>query len=399
MGSVRLIPSAYVWVQTEFFVEVKVMPRRGENIYKRKDGRWEGRYIRSYLEDGSAKYGSVYGKTYAETKEKLAIFKVKNKKKPASIYKLTVKELMELWLAERAVRVKGSSYACYAELSEVHICPELGNQNVRDLTSEKLDSFIAGKKEKGRKDGRGGLSAKTIADILFVLKSALKLAQKKYHYVDAEGVMEVKGPTPPKHRVSTFGQQETKRMSKVFLENWNLENASTFLTLNTGIRLGELCGLRWSDIDDRENELHISRTVLRVKNGLKTKLIVQTPKSESSERILPIEPELVQRLLALRGNTEKNLYIFSGTSKPIDPRTVQYRFRKFLTRYDLTVRNYHTLRHSFASRCIEQGMDAKCLSELLGHANIKTTLQLYVHPSMAQKRAFMRQVSTLPGNA
>ena len=185
-------------------------------------------------------------------------------------------------------------------------------------------------------------------------------------------------------------------MSNILLANWNLENASVFLTLNTGIRLGELCALKWSDLDEQENELRIRRTVLRLKKGSKTQLVIQTPKSEQSRRDLPLQPELVELLAKLRNSAPDDSYLFSGGTKPVDPRTVQYRFRRFLSRYHLSIHNFHVLRHSFASRCIEKGMDAKCLSEILGHANIKTTLQLYVHPSMAQKRSGMQMVSTLP---
>lgn len=371
------------------------MPRRGENIYKRKDGRWEGRYIRSYGENGKAQYASVYGKTYTETKEKLTVCKVTNRKKIKDTCKLTVRELMELWLADRAEKVKDSSYACYADLVRLHICPELGAGQVRDMTAEKLEQFLTAKKKTGRKDGKGGLSAKTISDILFVLKSALKLAQRKHGFIESAEIIDVKGPIAGKRKVETFGPKETERMSKTLLANWNLENASVFLTLNTGIRLGELCGLRWADLDTQENLLRIRRTVLRLRKGGRTELVIQTPKSEQSRRDLPLQPELVELLTALRKETPEDAYMLSGTARPIDPRTVQYRFRNFLWRNRLSIHNFHVLRHSFASRCMEKGMDAKCLSEILGHANIKTTLQLYVHPSMAQKRNGMQMVSTL----
>lgn len=371
------------------------MPRRGENIYKRKDGRWEGRYIRSYTVDGKAKYGSVYGKTYAETKEKLAVYRVNHQKAKRPNCKLTVSELMILWLQDRFCRVKQSSYVCYSNLVERHISPDLGSLYVQELNAEKLETYLNQKKEKGRADGKGGLASKTVSDILFVLKSALKLAQKKHDFVDTECVLDVKAPAVGRQRIETLGQKETQRMSSLLLENWNMKNASVILVMNTGIRLGELCGLRWSDLDIQENELRISRTVQRIRVGKKTALVVQTPKSESSERIIPIQPKLMELLASLRGSTSEGCYMLSGKEIPIDPRTVQYRFRKFLWNNHFAIHNFHVLRHSFASRCIEKGMDAKCLSELLGHSNIKTTLQLYVHPSMEQKRAYLEKVSTL----
>ena len=361
------------------------MPRRGENIYKRKDGRWEGRYISSYKEDGHAKYSSVYGKTYAEVRQKLSDKKANQKNlKPST--KITVGELMDLWLEDRRNSVKASTHACYTALVERHIRPFLGSCALHELTSMKLEEYLSMMYHAGRADQNGGLSAKTICDILFVIKSAMKLAKKQCGFMDIDGVMDVKAPSVARRRVETFGINETKRMSELLLSNWDINHASIFLCLNTGIRLGELCGLRWSDLNIQENELRIARTVQRIREGDGSDLVVQSPKSISSERIIPIQWELIEMLLTLRRFAMDDAYILTGNSIPMDPRTVQYRFRNFLERNNFPVRNFHVLRHSFASRCIEQGMDVKCLSEILGHANIKTTMQLYVHPSMSKKR-------------
>ena len=375
------------------------MPRRGENIYKRKDGRWEGRYIQYYKEDGRAKYASVYGHSYGEVKEKLSLYRSLQRKNQKQNCKLTVAELLELWLADRYPHVKHSSHACYTALVERHILPQLGMLPVRELTVQKVEQYLTDMKKRGRKDHKGGLSPKTISDIFFVLKSALKLAKRQHGFTDINGVMELKGPTVPKRRIEVFGEYEITRMSELLLSNWDINHASLFLTLNTGIRLGELCGLRWSDFDVRENQVRIARTVQRIQTGKGTRLIVQSPKTDSSERIIPLHPRLIRMLLELCRNDDPKVYLLSGTNHPLDPRTIQYRFRKFLKDNSLTIRNFHVLRHSFASRCIEKGMDVKCLSEILGHSNIKTTMQLYVHPSMAKKRAYLHAVCTIPNIA
>jgi len=372
------------------------MPRRGENIYKRKDGRWEGRYIQYYREDGHAKYASVYGHSYTEVKEKLTIYRALQRKNQKQNCRLTVGELLELWLADRYPHVKHSSHACYTALVERHIIPRLGTIPVRELSVQKLEQYLADMKKRGRKDQKGGLSPKTISDIFFVLKSALKLAKRQHGYTDVNGIMEIKGPTVPKRRIEVFGEYEISRMSELLLANWDRNHASLFLALNTGIRLGELCGLQWSDFDIHENDVRISRNVQRIHTGKGTRLIIQKPKTDSSERIIPLHPRLLQMLVELRQSDDARAYVLSGTNHPLDPRTVQYRFRKFLKDNNLTIRNFHVLRHSFASRCIEKGMDVKCLSEILGHSNIKTTMQLYVHPSMAKKRAYLHAVCTIP---
>lgn len=375
------------------------MPRRGENIYKRKDGRWEGRYIASYRDDGRANYRSIYGKTYAEVKAKLNTCRELQRKGMLQDCKLTVNELLAIWLSDREATVKASSYARYTMLAEKHITPILGKLAVCDLTTKRLEAFIVEKQRKGRLDRVGGLSPKMVADILFVLKSALKLAKRQYGYVDARGIMEVRAPAAPRNRVETFGEFETAKMSRILQSSTTISDASYLLCLNTGLRLGELCGLRWSDLNYNEKELRISRTAQRIKTENGTKLVVQTPKSKASERTIPLQSELFQFITSFRRNASLDSYILTGNTQPMEPRTMQYRFKRFLINNGLTVRNFHVLRHSFATRCISMGMDAKCLSEILGHSNIKITLQLYVHPTMIQKRAMMQAVSTMKQTA
>ena len=375
------------------------MPRRGENIYHRKDGRWEGRYIQYYQENGRAKYGSVYGRSYSETREKLNLKRSTYRRGVKQNCNLTVEELLILWLRDRSGFVKTSSHARYTVLAEQHIIPKLGAVPLRDLTAARIEAFLEEKKEKGHLQKKGGLSPKSVADILFVLKSALRYGKKEHGFVDVNNIMEVKGPGVPKHRAVTFGENATKKISQILLSKWNLSSAGMLLTLNTGIRLGELCGLRWSDFDVGENTMKISRTVQRLWKRKHTKLIVQSPKSDKSIRMIPLLPELMNLLQSLRGEASADAYVLTGTNRPLDPRSMQYRFQKFLVRNDLPVLNFHVLRHTFATRCVEKGMDVKCLSELLGHANIETTLQLYVHPTLGQKRRYLRAVSTLPHSA
>ena len=329
------------------------MPRRGENIYKRKDGRWEGRYIRGYLENGRADYHSVYGKSYAETKAKLELEKEKTRKGLHQGCKLTVQELMELWLDSR--KVKASSHARYHALIHAHILPQLGKYAVRNLTANQLDTFVKQLLENGRLDGKGGLSPKTVSDILFAIKSALKLAQKSYGFVDLNGVQGIAGPQSVPHRVETFSDHEAEKLTTVLMQDGSRTAVSILLCLNTGLRLGELCGLRWSDLNKLDNTICIRRTVQRIRNDKQTRLVVQTPKSEASNRIVPVQPELVKLLTAFDDGHDS--FILTGADHPIEPRTMQYRFHRLLQRHDLPQRNFHALRHTFATRCAAAGID------------------------------------------
>lgn len=172
--------------------------------------------------------------------------------------------------------------------------------------------------------------------------------------------------------------------------------AGYLLALDYGLRLGEVCGLKWSDISFAEKTLTVSRTVLRLKNGMRTQLTVQTPKTETSARTIPLTAEMLLLLGKLRNSAPEDAYLLtSKRTLPMEPRTMQYRFKAFLKSHGLKNHHFHALRHTFATRSIEKGFDAKTLSEMLGHRNVKTTLQLYVHPTMLHKRKIVEAVSSI----
>lgn len=371
------------------------MAKRGENIYKRKDGRWEGRYIIGRKPDGGARYASVYGKSYRDVKEAL------EERKGARVRSLpscglTVKALMETWLSLRVTEIKESSYQRYESLIERHILPHLGGIRVNCLTAEILSDFIKGLQKNGRADGHGGLSEKSISDILCVFRSAIRMAGRKYNVRD-EVLFDIKAPTARQKRVDTLGDRECEALTRCVLAEPDLNGVAFLLALGLGLRLGEICGLKWSDINFAERTLTVNRTAIRLKTGGKTKLTVQTPKTESSARILPLTAEMLMLLARLKGTRSNEAFILTGSrTKPQEPRTLQYRFQRFLKDHGLQNHHFHALRHTFATRTIERGFDAKTVSEMLGHKNVKTTLQLYVHPTMTHKREIVEAVSFLP---
>ncbi len=370
------------------------MAKRGENIYHRADGRWEGRYAAGVKPSGKTKYASVYGKTYGEVKAKLE--KRKGERfRALPICSLTVKLMMETWLSLRATEIKESSYQRYWMLIDKHIVPRLGSVRVNALTAKILSDFIAELQRNGRRDGKGGLSVKTISDILCILRSALRLAGRKYA-VNEECLMDVKAPAPRNKPLETMSEQECRELTHAAMAAQDLSGAAYLLGLNYGLRIGEVCGLKWCDIDFTKRELTVNRTVLRIKSGSRTQVVVQTPKTESSVRVIPLTAEMLLLLSGLRNTKHDDAFVLSGSrTRPLEPRALQYRFRVFQERNGLERRNYHILRHTFATRSIERGYDPKVLSELLGHKNVKTTLQLYVHPTMQHKRRMIEDLSTM----
>lgn len=360
------------------------MPRKGENIYKRRDGRWEGRYIIGYSESGKAKYRSVYGHNYTEVKEKLLPMKISS---ASSIVpcRVTVAELFEEWLSVVKLRVKPSTYANYTMKVEKHIIPAFGGLRYDLLTMQMLNAFIETKIN-------SGLSSKYVSDIIMVFKTMAKYADKIYGFRNIlANISIMKEPTDELLLLTPFQQ---RRLCGFLLNNLNKTTLCVLLSLYTGLRVGEVCGLKWGDIDFERSILTVKRTVQRISAGSHmTRIIVDTPKSRASSRYIPIPNTIMKLLRESRSNN--NHYILSGSEKIMEPRTLQRRFQEILKKAGLPSVNYHCLRHMFATNSLQAGFDVKTLSEILGHSSVETTLNRYVHSSMERKRACMELIKII----
>ena len=354
------------------------MARRGENIYKRKDGRWEGRYKSGYKDNGQAKYRSVYGHSYAEVRQKLIPLKV-TAPAPHTICHLTVKELFSEWLSAVKLHVKPSTYANYQMKVEKHILPAFGEFRYDMLTVQILNRFIEDKLN-------SGLSAKYVSDIIIVFKSMAKYTAKIHGLRNI--LADVTLPKVNRKELSLLSPQQQRKLCNYLLHNLNATSICVLLSLYTGLRVGEVCGLMWGEIDFEKSVLTVRRTVQRIRNSTHgTRLIADTPKSRSSRRSVPI-PKFIMKLLRDSRSTDDR-FILSNSTVIIEPRTLQRRFKAILKKADLPSVGYHCLRHMFATNSLQAGFDVKTLSEILGHASVETTLNRYVHTSMERKIACM----------
>lgn len=367
--------------------------RKGENIYKRKDGRWEGRFIKEYGFDGKPQYKSVYGQSYSEVKMKLKDVQADFilGREPKTNHLLLYSDLTGLWLASKKLKVKEATFARYFQLINTQICPILGNCQVDEITTAKIEQFSEKLLTKGRIDGQGGLSPKTVSDILTIIKSTLKYAKQRGYIVNCEldSIYIRKAIVP----VNVLSLEDQKRLCSFLLCDTNFVKLGVIVSLYTGIRIGELCALRWKNIDVNEGMIEIRETMQRVKNVAsgnqpKTKIIITEPKSACSMRIIPIPTFLIEILRPYQQESEA--FLLTGNAEHyIEPRTMQNNFKRYLRAAGLKNTNFHVLRHTFATRCIESGFDVKSLSEILGHANVNITLNRYVHSSMQYKRENM----------
>lgn len=372
------------------------MSRRGENIHKRKDGRWEGR-IPVFNDDNKiVKYQSVYAHSYRDVKSLMKQNKCELQNLTTDKKIITMNQLCEYWLDEIQIFVKQSTYAKYEQIIYRHILSSFAEVNINKINNEAISEFIRDKMKNGRLDGNGALSSKTIQDIFTVLKQILNYASKKEYILPLSFDI-----AKPKAEQKPFSVLTTKQQAKfvLYLRNHlSLETLGILICLFTGIRVGELCALKWSDLDLQNSILHINKTLQRIKNTdknavTKTKIIIDRPKSQKSIRDIPIPSFLWSIINMYSQDYSKDTYFLTGKENQfIEPRLLQYKFKVHLENAGLPDMNIHALRHTFATRAVEEKFDIKTLSEILGHSTVRFTLERYVYSSYELKVQSMEKM-------
>lgn len=292
----------------------------------------------------------------------------------------TINQITEEWKEEKKKYVKKSTYAAYQLLIQNHIKPYFGD--LYEVNEEKVQQFVFDKLD-------AGLSEKTIRDIIIVLKMILKFVIKngylEYIQIDA------KFPSKQEKKdLDVLSKADQKKFMEHLRNNFTFKNLGIFICLSTGMRIGEICGLRWCDVDTAEGVIKVRHTLQRIyiieSEARHTELLLDTPKTANSVRDIPMSSELLKMLKSLNKVVNENYYVISNDIKPIEPRTYRNYYKKLCKQLDIPELKFHGLRHSFATRCIESKADYKTVSVLLGHSNISTTLNLYVHPNKEQKK-------------
>ena len=359
------------------------MDNENVNITIRKDGRFMGKFCIGYDENGKAKYQYVYGRTYEEAESKVMIGREVTSRFLSGRF-ITIGKAYEEWLNAVVNRVKESSVANYKAKFEKHILPVFAEMPCADLSAGRINEFI-------NKKLADGLSASYVRDIITVFKSMLRYAQEEYGFMLS--LKNVVLPKLEKKQVERINDVQQKRLIAYLKANMSLTAFGILLSLCMGLRIGELCGLKWEDVDFHHKILHIRRTVQRISstNGnRKTKIVISSPKSATSFRDIAI-PDALWKYFEMFRN-EADCFILSGTNKPIEPRTMQYRYKKIIQSANMEYCNYHRLRHTFATNCVENGFDAKTLSIILGHSTVNLTLNRYVHPDRTHERKLINSI-------
>lgn len=367
------------------------MPRRGENIRKRKDGRWEGRYYISELNSGKRLIRSVYAKTYTDVKEKL--LKAKIAAESVNCERNMESEMQFCyaaleWLAAVENTKKHSTYIKYRSIYERHIKDNLDKMLISQLNPTIIAEVYRGNMEKP-------LSDNMKREIICVLNQIFSYVESYYHIK----VFRIPYQRQRKRDkpVMVLNQTEQLKLLQYLYYEMDIYKMGIIVCISTGLRLGEICSLKWKDIDLSRKVLHVNTTVQRTAvDGKSSKTILWEgePKSVFSKREIPLSEDVIKLLISYYDASAK--YVINS-NKPMEPRTYQNKFQYYLKSAGIEKKNFHILRHTFATNCIDSGADVKSLSEILGHSDVKITLNRYVHPAFETKRQHMNSLSAVYG--
>lgn len=299
----------------------------------------------------------------------------------------TLGEIALFWQEEKRLFVKRSTISAYALLIENHLLPAFGNC-VNKIEERLIQRFVIQKLDEG-------LSQKTVKDIIIVLKMVLKFGAKNnwIEYVP----FEIQYPTKrDRQEIEVLSKDHQKKMMTYIQEHFTFKNLGIYMCLCTGMRIGEICALQWKDVDTDEGIIHIRQTIQRayiIENGKRhTEIVIDVPKTKNSIRDIPIAKDLLKILKPFKKIVNPQFYVLTNDEKPTEPRVYRAYYKNLMGQLDIPDMKFHGLRHSFATRCIESKCDYKTVSVLLGHSNISTTLNLYVHPNLEQKKKAIDQM-------
>lgn len=341
------------------------MRRTEENIYKHRNTKKETQTLK--------------GRT-------INCFKKNIQKEQSVLYT----EILDDWLAEKRLKVKPSTYEKYLYEADTRLRPNLGHIPLSELTLNRIEEYLLSLQSDGK-----GLAPKTVSDILVIIKDTFNFMKSR----EIAAVCELKRLKIriPQKEMRVFSLEEQEKLVSFLMKDLDISKCGILLSLYTGIRLGELCALKWENVSAEKRSIKIKGTVqrLRTNNGKnKTGLFLTEPKSDTSSRESPLPTFLSELLFQFRSESEN--FILSESSEHLpDPRTVQYKFKRYLSECGIGDANFHALRHTFATRCVELGFEIKSLSEILGHSSVNITLNRYVHSSLKLKADNMNKL-TLP---
>ena len=303
---------------------------------------------------------------------------------------MTVAEITKLWMIEKEKQVKISSFSAYMGLIDNHILPVFGS--MEEVPEKDVQAWVYDKLN------NNALSVRSVRDILICFKMILKFGSK-HNFIKHEG-FDIVFPTASRVRtkLETLSKSDYNKLTAYLFDNFSFLNVGLLISLYTGIRIGEVCAMKWNDIDMDKGLFTIEKTLQRIyifdkeKQKKRTILVEDTPKTSNSYRDIPIQKDILRLFRSIKKIIKDENYVLTNTTKPTEPRTFRNHFYRILDKLGISHIKFHGMRHTFATKCIEGGADIKTTSVLLGHSNVSITLNTYVHPNEEQKRNIINKI-------
>lgn len=299
-----------------------------------------------------------------------------------NIAEISFNQIFEEWLLFKKPKIKESTFLNYKFLVEKYLKETFKNSNLEFFREYDLNKYI--------EKLRGELAHKTVRDIISVLKAILRYAERKY-YCDFKLDL-VSLPTVHRNEIEVFKDKEKNKIERKCINSDSIKEVGILISLYTGLRIGEICALKWEDINFEDKLIYVTHTIQRVyqADNNNTKVIFTTPKTQNSIRKIPLAKTLYEKLKPMSKKYSKKAFILTGKeNKWVEPMGYRYTYKMLLEKCKIPYKSFHCLRHTFATRCISIGMDVKSLSEILGHSNVTVTLNIYVHSSFKTKKKFI----------
>ncbi|MBE6083563.1 MAG: site-specific integrase [Tissierellaceae bacterium] len=381
------------------------------SIYKTNKGGYTGA-ISYHDETGKRKRKTFTRKTKREVLNAMEEFKNKHHGKQyiSSKENITVKEWFHIWFNEYAINsIKQSTRVTYESYIKNHINPRFGSMKLSAVRSDMIQSFYNEKLAGGNLRREGGMKPKTIKNIHNMLHKAFEQAVNN-DIIIKNPVKNTSLPKIEKKSIEILTVEQQKKLLKAVVDE--RLGIGIFLALGTGMRIGEITGLQWKDIDFEKEIINVKYTFNRLKDygpnpRNKTELVLGSAKTKGSVRSIPISPELMTRIEIYQNMVEsekeffgaeysdRGFFICNETGNPIEPRYYQKYFKELLEKLELPEMGFHSLRHTFATRAIEMNIPIKVVSDILGHSSITITMDLYAHVLENTKRNEIEKISAM----
>lgn len=293
----------------------------------------------------------------------------------------TIDEIAYEWLEQKKLFVKRSTIATYATSLQNQILPSFKDK--KELLGDDVQAFVFQKLDEG-------YSQKTVKDMLTLLNMIKRYAERMGYY--PLRMWDIKLPlNTTNKKIEVLDLKQQRRIISHIQQNFHFKHIGILISLCTGVRIGELCALTWGDIDLQRGVISITKTLERIytidQNQLqRTEIVIDVPKTKSSIREVPIPKEIKRIIKPMKQVMNSSYYVLTNDIRPTEPRVYRNYYKRFIASLGITPIKFHSLRHSFATRCIESNCDYKIVSDILGHSNISTTLNLYVHTNLDQKK-------------